>query len=79
STPATVVSALTAAARRGLLLKGGQALESARKLRAIALDKTGTLTDPHPALERIDTFGVVSERDALAIAAALERGSGHPL
>jgi Cd2+/Zn2+-exporting ATPase len=50
STPVTVVSALTAAAKRGILIKGGSALESARNLKAIALDKTGTLTTGSPKL-----------------------------
>ncbi|WP_047474890.1 HAD-IC family P-type ATPase, partial [Delftia sp. ZNC0008] len=66
STPVTVVSALTAAARRGLLIKGGQALESARKLRAIALDKTGTLTTGSPKLVEWKSW---SEEDAARDAA----------
>ena len=48
STPVTVVSGLAAAARRGILIKGGVYLEGARKLRAIALDKTGTITEGKP-------------------------------
>ena len=50
STPVTVVSGLAAAARRGILIKGGTYLEDARKLKAIALDKTGTITEGKPKL-----------------------------
>jgi Cd2+/Zn2+-exporting ATPase len=53
STPVTVVSALAAAARRGILIKGGTYLEEARKLKAIALDKTGTITEGKPQAGRI--------------------------
>lgn len=83
STPVTVVSALTAAARRGLLIKGGQALESARKLRAIALDKTGTLTTGSPKLVEWKSW---SEEDVAqdssqpaAYAQALAGRSDHPV
>ena len=83
STPVTVVSALTAAARRGLLIKGGQALESARKLRAIALDKTGTLTTGSPRLVEWKSW---SEEDVAqdssqpaAYALALAGRSDHPV
>ncbi len=56
STPITIVSSLTAAARHGLLLKGGSVLEAAHRLRHIALDKTGTLTTGRPSLQDWQTF-----------------------
>ena len=80
STPVTVVSALTAAARQGVLLKGGSALEAARQLRHIALDKTGTLTTGQPDLVdwQVVTPGAHREQVA-AIAWQLASRSDHPV
>ncbi len=79
STPVTVVSGLAAGARRGILIKGGSYLESARKLKAIALDKTGTLTEGRPQL--VDWRGWAGADGALAStwAAALAARSDHPV
>ncbi len=79
STPVTVVSGIGAASRRGILIKGGAALESAGRLKALAFDKTGTLTEGRPVLSRVVALDGSSEDDALALAAALERRSEHPL
>lgn len=79
STPVTVVSALTAAARRGILIKGGSALEAARGLRCIALDKTGTLTTGHPTLVHWQPVGGAGARAAEAIAWQLASRSDHPV
>ncbi|WP_312304926.1 heavy metal translocating P-type ATPase, partial [Pulveribacter sp.] len=82
STPVTVVSALTAAARRGILIKGGSALEAARGLSAIALDKTGTLTTGHPTLvhwQAVDGDGAQAAAAAQAIAWQLASRSDHPV
>src|SRR5215213_4143638 len=80
STPVTVVSGIGAASRRGILLKGGAALEAAGRLKALALDKTGTLTEGRPVLSRVVALGNPGGRDeALVLAAALERRSEHPL
>ncbi|MBT8403575.1 MAG: cadmium-translocating P-type ATPase, partial [Gemmatimonadetes bacterium] len=76
STPVAVVSGLTAAARNGVLIKGGRYLEALGDVRAIALDKTGTLTFGHPEVVAM-TPG--DSDDALALAAALESRSEHPL
>jgi Cd2+/Zn2+-exporting ATPase len=81
STPVTVVSALAAAARRGILIKGGTYLEEARKLKAIALDKTGTITEGKPKLVEsvlIDTKGS-NEAAVHAIAASIAGRSDHPV
>jgi Cd2+/Zn2+-exporting ATPase len=78
STPVAVVSGLTAAARHGVLIKGGAYLEALAYVRVIALDKTGTLTVGHPVVQEvIPAHGEATE--ALALAAAIERRSGHPL
>lgn len=77
--PVTVVAAVGAASKLGVLIKGGGALEALGKIRTIALDKTGTLTQNKPAvIEVIATTGTTKER-VLAIAAGLEERSEHPL
>ncbi len=79
STPVTVVSGLAAAARRGILIKGGVYLEEGRKLRVIAVDKTGTLTHGKPAVTEIVPLQGQAELDVLKIAAELEQASDHPV
>ena len=80
STPVTIVSGLAAAARRGILIKGGIYLEEARKLKAIALDKTGTITEGKP---RLVDWSVADDATAPAtaehIAVVLANHSDHPV
>jgi Zn2+/Cd2+-exporting ATPase len=78
STPAAIAAALSAGARRGLLLKGGAVLENLGKITTAAFDKTGTLTEGKPKVTDIVGFGR-TEAQVLSRAAALERGSSHPL
>ena len=79
STPVTIVSGLAAAARRGILVKGGVHLEQARRLRVLALDKTGTLTEGKPSLVDVIPLGGASRDDLLQRAASLESTSTHPI
>lgn len=79
STPVTVVSGLASAARRGILVKGGVYLEQARRLRVVALDKTGTLTHGKPKLTDVIPLGASSRDDLLQRAASLEATSAHPI
>lgn len=79
STPVSVVAALTALARRGVLVKGGQHLENIARVRAIALDKTGTLTVGEPRVEEVSSLGACSPAALLRIAAAIDVHSSHPL
>jgi Cd2+/Zn2+-exporting ATPase len=78
STPVTVVSGLTAATRLGLLVKGGQFLETGFRLRAIALDKTGTLTQGRPAVTEVVPVEA-SREEILLIASSLDANANHPL
>ncbi|QHE88706.1 heavy metal translocating P-type ATPase [Hydrogenophaga sp. BPS33] len=78
STPISVVSGLTAAAQRGILIKGGLYLEQGHRLKAIALDKTGTLTQGKPVVTDVLTLQG-DERDMLARALALAGRSDHPV
>lgn len=80
ATPVTIVSGLAAAARQGILIKGGAYLEQARHLKAIALDKTGTLTEGKPRLVAVHLMpSDYSEAQVLAWAAALAEHSDHPV
>ncbi len=86
STPVTIVSAISAAAKNGVLIKGGAYLEALAKVQAFAFDKTGTLTHGQPALVEIRDFSCADHsehctscEDMLQLAAAVERRSTHPL
>lgn len=78
ATPVTIVSALTSAARHGVLIKGGQHLEALAALRALAIDKTGTLTTGQLA---VTGFQVIKgdRRYLLSLVAGLESRSEHPV
>lgn len=79
STPVSIVAGLTTAARHGVLIKGGVYLEAASRIRALALDKTGTLTRGEPEVQRIIPLNDHTPEQVLATAAALELHSEHPL
>jgi len=79
SVPAAVASALSAGARRGLLVKGGAALETLGKVRTVAFDKTGTLTEGKPRVTDVLPAEGLDEAGLLRVAAAVEAGSAHPL
>ena len=79
STPVTVVSGLSAAARRGILIKGGTYLEDARLLKAVALDKTGTITEGKPALVDWRVWGNGDKVRIQHLAASLAARSDHPV
>jgi len=79
STPVSIVAGLTAAAKRGVLIKGGVYLEVPAKLAAMAFDKTGTLTLGEPAVVSVTPLNGHDEKELLERAAALEARSDHPL
>jgi Cd2+/Zn2+-exporting ATPase len=79
STPITVVSGLAAAAKHGILIKGGVHLEGGRLLKVVALDKTGTLTQGKPILTDTIAVADMAIEEALLIAASLDGNSTHPV
>jgi len=79
STPVSIVSAIGSAAKSGVLIKGGIYLEEAGALSVIAFDKTGTLTVGKPVVTDIVPLNGYSEQEILAISAAIESRSEHPL
>ncbi len=79
STPASILSAIANAARRGILFKGGVHLENAATLKAVAFDKTGTLTYGRPEVTDVIALNGHREEDLLALSAAAESRSEHPL
>ena len=79
SVPVTAVASIGAASRRGILVKGGAAMEALGKVRTVALDKTGTLTRNQPAVIDVAVTAGHDRGQALAWAAALEARSEHPL
>jgi Cd2+/Zn2+-exporting ATPase len=79
STPVTIVSGLAAAARRGILIKGGAYLEQGRKLKWLALDKTGTITHGKPVQTDCEPCAEVDLARCRSIAASLAGRSDHPV
>lgn len=79
ATPTALVVGIGQAARYGIILKGGEALEKAYKITAIALDKTGTLTIGKPIVTDFVMVGKGDEKEAAILAASAEMGSEHPL
>jgi Zn2+/Cd2+-exporting ATPase len=83
STPVSIVSALAAAARKGILVKGGAFLEQGRRLRWLALDKTGTITHGQPVLTDVEAIDALSSAADLSqwrqLAASLAARSDHPV
>jgi len=79
STPVTVVSALTNAARNGVLIKGGIYIENLHKIESAAFDKTGTITSGVLSIEKIVDLAGIGDDEILRLAAAIEKMSQHPI
>lgn len=78
ATPVGIIAGITAAAHHGVLIKGGVHLETASRLKALAIDKTGTLTCGQPSVQDVIAFQGLSANDVLMLAASLEQLETHP-
>ncbi len=75
--PVAIISGLSRAARQGVLIKGGRALEAIARIRSVVIDKTGTLTEGHARVVSVRTTGEVSTAELLRVAASLDQASKH--
>jgi Cu+-exporting ATPase len=79
ATPTAIITGTGLGASRGILIKGGEALEAARKISAVVFDKTGTLTNGKPEVTEVGAKDVGSGNEVLRLAASIEKKSEHPL
>lgn len=79
ATPAAIMAGTGVAARHGVLIKDAEALETAHRVTIVAFDKTGTLTLGQPSVTAFEPIGGIGRDEALALAAAVQRHSDHPL
>jgi Cu+-exporting ATPase len=79
ATPTALMVAVAKAARLGILLRDAQALEGARAITTVVLDKTGTVTEGRPSVDEVCSLGTLHEREWLPMLASIERPSEHPL
>ncbi len=79
ATPISLMVGVGKGAENGILIRNGEALETAQKLDAIILDKTGTITEGKPSVTNVKTVNDFTEKDVLYFAASAEKGSEHPL
>jgi Cu+-exporting ATPase len=79
ATPTAIMVGTGKGAELGILIKGGEALETTHKIRTVVFDKTGTITEGKPVLTEIRTYGDMEEDEILGLCASAERGSEHPV
>jgi len=79
ATPTAIMAGTGKGAEMGILIKGGEALETTHKIKTVVLDKTGTITEGKPVLTEIRTYSGATEDDVLQLCASAEKGSEHPI
>lgn len=79
STPVSIVSAITAGTKNGIIIKGGEYIEALAEIKAVMFDKTGTLTEGKLEISKINTLNNFKENEMIEIACSLENQSKHPI